>query len=343
MAKKSEKSTGFEKFKKLIINPNEISKKFGYWSTGSPRVDRLLGGGITKGRMSEFMGPPQSGKSTMALSIARGIIENGGRVLYIDLEKGLEVRPSGQGSWLETNGIDAFDGTFDIIQHGEAAVGAEDVYKIMIAAIKENAYQYIVVDSMAAMVTHAEMEGDIGDSTFGSVARINSQGLKTLFALQGTNYETSITWINQVRDQIQGGMGGFKSTGGRALPHYTHQRIRFDKLNRTKEETDGDFLTPIRVRTEKARGAPASAVEITISAKRGIDVLSEVFEAGLDAGIIKQAGAWFSLLGPDGKEFAKVQGAPAVREILEANDRLYKTLYEHATQKANIVEVTDED
>lgn len=336
--KESVANASFEKYKNLLINPSDIAQKFGHWSTGSPRVDRLLGGGLTKGRMSEFFGRETTGKSTLALATARSVIALGGRVLYIDLERGLELRPLGHGSWLEVNGINPFDGTFDIIQQGgKEPVTAEQIYNVLIGVVRDQSYQYVVVDSMAAMVSEAELAGQIGDSTFGGIARINSQGLKTLFALQGSNHETSITWINQVRDQLQGGMGGLKSTGGRALPHYIHQKLRFDKLNRSKEEKSGEFLTPIRVRTEKARGAAASAVEITISSRSGIDVLSEVFDAGVQTGYIAKSGAWFTLFDTPERATSlyKCQGEADMKAYLTTSP-LYDTLYHAATETASV-------
>lgn len=340
--KTSVSNSSFEKYRNLLVDPRDIASKFGHWSTGSPRLNKLLNGGITKGRMSEFFGREQTGKSTLALSIAREVIKMGGRVLYIDLERGLEIQPEGSGSWLEINGINAFNGTFDIIQQSKKdPISAEDVYNLLIGVIRDKAYQYVVVDSMAALVTRAELAGEIGDSTFGGVARINSQGLKTLFALQGQNHETSITWINQVRDQLQGGMGGLKSTGGRALPHYIHQKLRFDKMNRSKEEKDGDFLTPVRVRVEKSRGSSASAVEITISAKRGIDVLSEVFDAGVELGFIGKGGAWYTLYNSpeQTEELYKCQGESSMKTFIQGHE-IYQTLYDAA---ANVAVATVED
>ncbi len=339
--KGSAQNSSFEKYKNLIIDPKAIADKFGYWSTGSPKLDKLLGGGITKGRLSEFFGAPQSGKSTVALAVSRGVIAAGGRVLYIDLERGLEVKHLDQTSWLKTNGINPFDGTFDIIQSSSVAIPAEDVYNMMIGAVRDKEYQYIVVDSMAALVTRAELAGEIGDANMGSVARVNAQGLKTLFALQGSNQETSITCLNQVRDQLAGGMGGLKSTGGRALPHYTHQRLRFDKADQTKPQKDGDFLTPIRVRTFKSRGAPAFETELIISANRGVDVLSEVVEGATKAGYIVQKGAWFTLFEAPGSEniIFKGQGETSVRNYIEANRDWYDKLYEVTTSVADFIEV----
>jgi recombination protein RecA len=336
--KKKEGSGGsFEKFKNLIIDPTTVANKFGYWSTGSTRIDNLLNGGLTKGRMSEFVGKEQSGKSTVCLSVAREVIKLGGRVLYIDLERGLEIRKAGKGSWLEINGIDAFDGTFDIIQqNAKEAITAEDVYDMMIGAVRDHTYQYIVVDSMAAFTTRSELAGDIGDANMGAVARINSQGLKTLFALQGSNMETSITFINQVRDQLQGTMGGLKSTGGKALPHYCHQRLRFDKADLGSPEKNGDFIQPIRVRCFKSRGASARETEIFISAHRGIDVITELFEAGIASGLIEASGSWYTIKAGEENVF-KAQGKPPIKDFIKNSPDIYDRLYEIAASNEPVL------
>jgi recombination protein RecA len=350
------KGRSFAQYKNLIIDPTEVATKFGYHSTGSPRVDALLNGGLPKGRIIEFYGREQSGKSTLALSAAAQVIKAGGRVLYIDLERGLEVRPQGQGGWLEVNGIDPFGDAFDIVQAGETPLAGEDVYNMMIGSIVDHEHQLIILDSMAAITTRAELAGEIGDSHYGAVAKLNSQALKVMFNHQGTNQETSIIIINQVRDQLQGTMGGLKSTGGRALPHYNHVKLRFDKQGRAEPQKDGDFLTPIRVRIEKARGVPASEVQITVSAHRGIDVLTEIFEIAVEKQYIHQDGAWYTLYNRpvsdaehDGaKQKAdepgfvhRCQGDTKLKAFIQ--DNCYDTLYAVATQGANVTLVADEN
>lgn len=356
MAKDKKKSFE-EKWGSILINPTEIASLHGFWSTGSPAVDALLGGGLHKGSMSEFYGKPQSGKSTLALSTARQVIRQGGRVLYIDLERGLDIREGHQRSWLEVNGIDPFDTYhFAVVQdRPNQPLAAEDIYELIIDAMEQNKYQYIVLDSMAGMTTRSELAGEIGESHFGAVAKVNSQALKILFRKFGSNRETHITFINQVRDQIAGGMGGLKSTGGRALEHYVGLKLRLDRGRRV-EAKDGDVATPVFVKVDKSRYGAAKKVEIRISSDRGIDVLQEVQDFAILNGYIHQSGAWYTLFDRpveptvvknakkneeiEGFLF-KSQGDTGLKAYLQESG-WFDTLYGHAVGAA-VVEDDNED
>jgi recombination protein RecA len=349
-------STFASKYKNLLINPADIASARGVYTTGSPRIDKLLGGGLPKGKLSEFYGKPGSGKSTLAMAAAGKVMDEGGRVLYVDLEGGLDVKPKGESSWLTTNGIDVYSDLFDLVQGGDGtAITGEEVYNMIIESVKNKEHQFIIIDSMAALTTASELAGEIGDSHFGAVAKLNSQALRVLMQLQNANRECHVVFINQVRDQIAGGMGGLKSTGGRAVEHYMGLKVRFDKGLRV-HTTDGDVLTPIRVRVEKSRFGPAKEASITISSRRGIDVLTEVYEAALDAGYVHKDGSWYTLYNravtneehgsadkPQSiKGFVvRTQGDSKLKDALAAEAKLYDTLYEVAIGTAEVAVVED--
>lgn len=359
-AKKKAASTiggGFAtKYKNLLIDPTQIASQAGFYTTGSPRVDKLLNGGLPKGKMSEFYGKPGSGKSTLAMAAAGKVQQAGGRVLVVDLEGGLDIKAEGVTSWLTTNGIDIYADGFDIIQTGAngAPITGEEVYNLMIESVRTKYHQFIVVDSMAALTTASELAGEIGDSHFGAVAKLNSQSLRVLQQLLNANRETHLVFINQVRDQIAGGMGGLKSTGGRAVEHYMAMKLRFDKEFRV-HTPDGDVLTPIRVRIDKSRFAPAKEAKITISSKRGIDVLTEVYEAALAGGYVHKDGSWYTLYNRpildslhannDPKEIQgyiiRAQGDSKIKQAIADDDVLYEVLYEVAVGNAEVVLVED--
>jgi recombination protein RecA len=343
------------KYKNLLIDPADIASKAGVYTTGSPRIDKLLGGGLPKGKLSEFYGKPGSGKSTLAMAAAGKVMAESGRVLYVDLEGGLDIRPEGKTSWLTTNGIDVYSNLFDLVQGGkDAPISGEEVYNMILDSVRTKEHQFIIVDSMAALTTASELAGEIGDSHFGAVAKLNSQSLRVLQQLQNANRECHIVFINQVRDQIAGGMGGLKSTGGRAVEHYMGMKVRFDKGLRV-HTPDGDVLTPIRVRVEKSRFGPAKEANITISSRRGIDVLTEVYEGAVEAGYVHKDGSWYTLYNRpildslhaanDPRDIqgyvTRAQGDSKIKNAIAADPKLYEVIYEAAVGTAEVAVVED--
>jgi recombination protein RecA len=345
------------KYANIIINPEEVALKYGYWSTGSPRVDALLGGGLRKGTISEFYGKPQSGKSTLALCAAREVIRAGGRVLWIDLERNLDIRQKGVQGWLQKNGIDPHDTYhFQIVQDPE---DGEQMYQMIVDSISNGIHQLVVLDSMAAVTTRGELAGDMGESHYGAVAKLNAQALKVLFHKFGKNRDSHIIIVNQVRDNMSSPIkGAVKSTGGRALEHYVGVKVRFDKIGR--QEKPDDVLTAIKVKLDKSRFSPARSVEIQISSNRGVDVLQEVLEYAIEAGYIHVTGAWYNLydqpvdfaaLKREKREkdveagfVTALQGGDSAREYLMDSgwfDQLYAAAVGNAAEQALNIEDDD--
>jgi RecA/RadA recombinase len=273
-----------------------------------------------------------SGKSTLALSTSRQVIAAGGRVLYIDLERGYDIRNARTREWLEKNGIDPTDSHFRIAR----PYTGEDMYRMIVDSVQSCVHQFIVIDSMAAVATEAELEGDIGDAHMGQVSRLNSQALKVLFRKFGHNHETHIAILNQVRDVIGGMSFGprTKSTGGRALEHWVGMKIKLIKMGREAGIGD-EVLTKVKVQAEKSRYGAAQSVDIKISSVRGVDTLQDIMDFAIDRGFIcrdpksaqyhlySQPIESFAKIAKDDREshanfVAKITGEDAMKEYLHA-------------------------
>lgn len=292
-------------------------------STGSIKVDALLHGGLYRGTISEFFGPPGGGKSTLAIRTAGVCLEQGGRVAYIDLEHGLgggiQISTGDENihvdGWLQKNGVDPNHPNFDVWR----PTFAEDVFNLLLNIIMGNLYDLVIIDSYAALVTRSEMEDEVGASHYGKVAKISSEGLKKVFkAYELGEGRSHVIVINQIRDNIGG--YGYKSTGGNALPHYCATRLQVFRIGGS--ENSGEAVTKSRVINRKNRFSPPGETEIAISSTFGLDVMDELLQWCLqdDVGYVKQAGAWYTVfpLEEDGEE-VKMQGAYSVKRHLQEN------------------------
>jgi recombination protein RecA len=349
------------KFSNGIVDVRKMTRAAGYRTTGSIKLDGLLRGGFPKGTMVELWGPPQSGKSTVAVKAAGECLKEGGRVAYVDLERGLDLINEAdwleahesevldelqnlddsdlkagnkkRTSWLRTNGVDVFDPNFRILdpQHGE------HMFAMLAEIVKHNLFDLVIVDSVAAIITAAEMKGEPGESHFGQVAKLLTIELKRLLRLYGEyhNSNTTILFINQARDKIGYMAKGQKSTGGHALEHYVGTKVRFTKIKR--EETDDDVITESTVKIDKSRYASARTVHIFVSGQRGLDVLKEVFDFGVDFGYIHQSGSWCYIyeepVDPDDFKAAKDKASlPGFATKKQGEDKALNWLVENGWQ-----------
>ena len=311
-----------EKQKALKTAVEQIEKKFGkgavmrlgenaamnveHIKTGSLMLDIALGiGGIPKGRIVEIYGPESSGKTTVALHCVAEAQKAGGTAAFIDVEHALDP------IYARQLGVDIDSLLVSQPDSGEQAL------EIAEALVRSGAIDIIVIDSVAALVTKAEIDGEMGDSHVGQLARLMSQALRKLTgALSKTN--CAAIFINQLREKIGVMYGNPETTtGGRALKFYASVRIDVRKGEPIK---DGSELigTHTRAKIVKNKVAPPfKTAEFDIMYGTGISHIGEIIDVGADMGIIKKSGAWFYY-----GETRLGQGRDNVKKLFEDNPEL---------------------
>ncbi len=252
------------------------------FSTGSLALDIALGGGYPKGRAIEIYGQESAGKSTLALHAVAQIQKKGGIAAYIDAEHALDP------VYARKIGVNTDELWVAQPDSGEQALAiAEEL-------VKSGAVDLIIVDSVAALVPQAELDGDMGDSHMGLQARLMSQALRKLAAIMAKN-KTTVIFINQIRMKI-GVMFGNPETvpGGNALKFYSSVRLDVRKID-TIKEGDNTIGTKVRIKVVKNKIAPPfRKVETNMYFDGGIRRDAELCDLGIEKGIVKRAGAWYS-------------------------------------------------
>ena len=276
-------------------------------SSGSLMLDRALGvGGYPKGRIIEIFGPESSGKTTIALNAIAEVQKTGGRAAFIDAEHALDP------VYAKKLGVDTDELLLSQPDTGEQAL------EIVEALVRSEAMSIIVIDSVAALVPQAEIEGEMGDSHVGLQARLMSQALRKLGGIiNKTN--TICIFINQLREKVGVMFGNPETTpGGRALKFYS--TVRLDVRRGEQIKVNGDVLgnkTVIKVVKNKV-APPFKTAEVEIMYGEGISKIGEVIDLAASMGIIDKSGAWFSYKGE------KIgQGKENVKLVLKNNKALY--------------------
>lgn len=253
-------------------------------STGSILIDDAIGvGGLPVGRIIEIYGPESSGKSTLAMHVIAQAQKDGGICAFIDAEHAMDP------VYASKLGINIDD---LIISQPDCGEQALDIAEML---VRSGAIDVIVVDSVAALVPRAELEGDMGDSHMGLQARLMSQALRKLTPVVHKS-NTVFIFINQIRQNIGGMPFAPKetTTGGKALKFYASLRLDVRRIGSLKKN-DIQFGNRIRVRVVKNKVAPPfKAVEIDLLFNEGISKELDLLDAALHYDVIKQAGAWFS-------------------------------------------------
>ncbi len=312
-----------DKMKALEMAISQIEKSFGKGSimrlgagevaegiqaipTGSLSLDIATGiGGFPRGRVIEIFGPESSGKTTLALNAIAQAQKIGGTAAFIDAEHALDV------NYASRIGVNTEDLLVSQPDTGEQALEVAETL------VRSGAVDIIVVDSVAALVPKAEIEGDMGDAHMGLQARLMSQALRKLTAAISKSM-TTVVFINQIRMKIGVMFGNPETTtGGTALKFYSSMRLDIRKIDSLKE---GQEIIGGRVRVKIVKNKvapPFRQAEFDIYFNEGISRLGEIIDLGVDKGIIEKAGAWYSYNG------SKIgQGRENVKEYLKNNPEI---------------------
>lgn len=282
-------------------------------STGSLNLDLALGiGGFPKGRIIEIYGPESSGKTTLCLQCIYEVQKLGGLAAFIDAEYAFDK------NYAEKLNIDLNKLYISQPNNGEEAL------KIAEELIKTNAIDIVVIDSVAALIPKAELEGDIGDSRMGLHARLMSQALRKLTGIISKTGCICI-FINQLREKIGVMFGSPETTtGGNALKFYSSIRLDIRKVSAIKN-SNGDLIgNRTRVKVVKNKlAAPFKQVEFDIIYGSGVDKYGEIVDIAVEKGIIKKSGSWFSF-----EDTKLAQGRDSTVNIIKNNNDLCKKLLE---------------
>ena len=327
------RTEGDERVKMIELTTSEIEKRFGKGSimrfgdggahleveaipTGALALDAALGiGGVPRGRIIEIYGPESSGKTTLSLEILAEAQAMGGVVAFIDAEHALDP------GYAARLGVD-----IDEVLISQPDTG-EDALEICDMLVRSGAIDVIVIDSVAALVPRAEIEGEIGDSSVGLQARLMSQALRKL-AGSLSKSKTTCIFINQLREKIGVMFGNPETTtGGRALKFFASVRMDIRRVESIKKGTDV-IGNRVRVKVVKNKvAAPFKQAEFDIMYGEGISKEGCILDMAADENIVQKSGSWYT----DGGERLG-QGRDAAKQVLKENP----TLMQEIDQKVRV-------
>ena len=285
--------------------------------SGSIALDIALGvGGYPKGRIIEIFGPESSGKTTFALHAVAEAQKKGGYAAFIDAEHALDP------TYAKALGVDTDNLILSQPDNGEQAL------EIVEALVRSNVIDIIVIDSVAALVPKAEIEGDMGDSHVGLQARLMSQAMRKLAGIINKSKTVAI-FINQIREKVGVLFGSPETTsGGRALKFYSTIRLDIRRVDQIKQGAEAiGNLTRVRVVKNKV-APPFKTVEVDLIYGKGISYEGEVLDMATNLEIVDKSGSWFSY---NGERLG--QGRETIKELLRQNPDLAKEIEQKIREK----------
>jgi recombination protein RecA len=290
-------------------------------------------GGIPRGRITEIYGPESSGKTTLCLHVVANAQRNGGVAAYIDAEHALDTE------YARKLGVDVEALLISQPDTGEQAL---EICEIL---VRSGAVDVVVIDSVAALVPKAEIEGDMGDSHVGLQARLMSQALRKLTGSIARS-KTSVVFINQLREKIGVMFGNPETTtGGKALKFYASVRLDIRRIGPVKDKEDV-VGSHVRVKVVKNKvAAPFKQAEFDIMYAEGISHASLVLDIASEAGIIDKSGAWYSYNGQkigQGRENAKLYLKDTPALMTEVEEKVKNLLGVGPREVISDIEVTEE-
>ncbi len=318
-----EKQHGKGSIMRLGTSENEAS--INSISTGALSIDSALGvGGLPRGRVIEIYGPESSGKTTLALHAISNAQKKGGVAVLIDAEYAFDAK------YAKNLGVDVDNLLVSQPDTGEQAL------EIVDTLVRSGAIDIIVIDSVAALVPAAEIEGEMGDSHMGLQARLMSQALRKLTAIISKS-NTCIIFINQLRMKIGVMFGNPETTtGGNALKFYASIRIDIRRIGAIK---DGDKVVGNRTRVRIVKNKvspPFKEAEFDIMYGTGISVEGDILDLAVEQEVVEKSGAWFSY---EGERLG--QGREKVKDFLKENQDILESIIEKTKQKLGLIEAEE--
>jgi len=327
-----------ERTKAIDIAVGQIEKQFGkgsimrlgqrgaiaqieFISTGSISIDYALGvGGLPRGRVIEIFGPESSGKTTLALQVIAEAQKTGGMAAFVDAEHALDAK------YAQKLGVDLENLLVSQPDNGEQAL------EIVEVLIRSNSVDVVVVDSVAALVPKAEIEGEMGEAQMGLQARLMSQALRKLTGVVSKS-KTTLIFINQLREKIGVMFGNPETTtGGRALKFYASVRIDIRRIASIK---DGDQVVGGRTRVKVVKNKvapPFREAEFDIMYGEGISREGDLLDLAVEKRIIEKSGAWFAYGGD-----RLGQGRENAKQFLKENPQIRQTIEERVRRELGMV------
>ena len=306
----------------MMLGKKDTDSNFEVYSTGSLGLDIALGiGGLPRGRVVEVYGPESSGKTTLTLHVIAEAQKMGGTCAFIDAEHALDP------GYAKKLGVNIDELLISQPDTGEQALEISDTL------VKSEGVDLLVIDSVAALVPRAELEGEMGDSLPGLQARLMSQALRKLTSsISETN--TMVVFINQLRMKIGVMFGSPEvTTGGNALKFYSSVRLDIRRIGAIKDK-DNIIGNQTRVKVVKNKMAPPfKIVEFDIMYGEGISKIGEIIDLGVQADIIDKAGAWYSY-----KDEKIGQGRENTKQFLKDNPQMLEEIEAKIRSNSNTVE-----